>query len=141
MSSRISDRLALAGALLLLAACGAAPPGEGSGDKASPVDKVQNWVTGLGDRRDIIPCAMRDDGSLGAQCRIEIIEDARSRVLILSAPDGGFRRVRVATDGSISAADGADEVRTVSDADHVLIGIKGERYAVPLAALGPGATP
>jgi len=140
MSTRISDRSAAAGALCLLAACnGASPADEPAG--RSPVETVRTWVTGLGDRRDLIACAMREGAPLAGDCRIEILDDAHGRVLILSTPDGGFRRMRLAADGAISAADGADEVRTVSDARHVLVAIAGERYAVPLAVLAPDHTP
>lgn len=101
---------------------------------------VKNWITGTDDGRDTIPCAMREGEALAADCRIDIVEDARGHVLILSTPAGGFRRFRVATDGTVSAADGAEEARTVADAVHMLIAVGSERYAVPLAMLAPEGT-
>ena len=146
MCSRISDRCAAAGALLLLAACSGAPPadeaGGVAGKDASPVQAVKNWITGMDNGRDTIPCALREGERLAADCRIEMVTDARGRVLILSTPAGGFRRFRVATDGTLSAADGAEDTRAVSDAVHMLVAVGSERYAVPLNALAPeGAAP
>jgi len=142
MCSRISDRCAAAGAFLLLAACSGAPPADEAGEAASPVQAVKNWITGMDDGRDTIPCAMREEDVLAKDCRIEMVADARGRVLILSTPTGGFRRFRVGTDGTLSAADGAADARAVSDAVHMLVAVGSERYAVPLNALDPeGAAP
>jgi len=137
----VAPGLAAPCALLLLSGCGGAASDGGVGATASPVEAVKRWIAGAGDTRDTLPCAMQAGKPLDRQCRIETWSDAQGRVLMVSGPDGGFRRFRVARDGTVSAADGADAVRAAQDATYILLGIDGERYAVPRAALGNGAAP
>ena len=77
----------------------------------------------------------RIDGTAGFErvCRIEASDSAEGRILIVRKPDGGFRRFRVATDGTgIAAADGAEraEVARLGDGrSEVTIG--GEAFRLP----------
>jgi hypothetical protein len=79
----------------------------------------------------------RIDGANGFErvCRIEAVDTADGRILTVRKPDGGFRRLRVTTDGAgIVAADGAElaEVRALVDgASEVSIG--GESFRLPAA--------
>lgn len=128
---------------LLLAACRSASPADepaNAATSASPVEAVRQWVAGIGDERARIPCALGAGAPFAPDCRIEIVEDARGRLLILSRPDGAFRRVRIGADGTPGAADGAAEPRTARSGDTIGIAFGDERYAVPVAALG-GAPP
>jgi len=121
MSSRISKRAGLA-AVALLAACQSGEDGQ----------------TSEGARRETQPlyCAVGPGTHAAPDCRLEIVEDADSRVLILSLPHGAFRRVRVAQDGTLSAADGALDARTARVGDFIGVVFGAERYAVPVRALG-----
>jgi len=144
MFSRTSKTVGLAGALLL-AACGKAPPQGGvanaSAPADSPVEAIKTWVEGVQDERPRIFCSIGEGASLAQDCRIETIEDAASRVLILSRPDGGFRRLRIARDGALVAADGAVEPRTARHGSVIAVLFGDEHYAVPVSALGATAAP
>lgn len=88
MSSRI---FSLGVALTLtLTACGAAP--EDKVATAAPDDRIE--------------CALGGAAAFAADCAIERGEGNR---LVLRHADGGFRRIDLATDGTISAADGSDQ--------------------------------
>ena len=79
----------------------------------------------------------RIDGTDGFErvCRIEAADSADGRILTVRKPDGGFRRLRVTTDGAgIVAADGAElaEVRQLANGvSQVSIG--GESFRLPAA--------
>jgi len=136
--------VALAGASLL-AACGQSPFGEQAGNSAapakSPVETVKAWVEGVSDDRPRVYCAVGQAALLAQDCRLETVEDAESRVLILYRPDGGFRRLRVGPDGGLQAADGAVDARVARNGGVVGVLFGDERYAVPVSALRSAATP
>jgi len=77
----------------------------------------------------------RIDGTTGFErvCRVETADSADGRILTVRKPDGGFRRLRVTTDGAgIVAADGAEhaEVTRLGDGrSEVAIG--GESFRLP----------
>jgi hypothetical protein len=77
----------------------------------------------------------RIDGTNGFErvCRVESSDSAEGRILTVRKPDGGFRRLRVTTDGTgIVAADGAEraEVTRLGDGrSDVTIG--GEAFRLP----------
>jgi hypothetical protein len=145
MSLRTSEAFGLASALLLLAGCGGSPQGEAVGNAAaastSPIEAVKSWVIGVADKRERIYCAIGEAAPLAQDCRIETVEDIESRILILSRPDGGFRRVRVGEGGALVAADGAVEARTARHGTAIAVLFGEERYAVPVTALGAAPTP
>lgn len=144
MSSPISRIAGLVGALLV-GACGQAPTDEPVGNRAAPpqsaIQVVKDWVKGVKDERARIFCSVGEGASLAEDCRIETVEDARSRVLILSLPDGGFRRLRVGADGTLGAADGVVEPRTARNGNVIGVVFGDEHYAVPVSALGTAAAP
>lgn len=144
MSLRTSEALGLAGALLLLAGCGGGSPqaeGNSAAPSKSPIEAVKSWVSGVADKRERIYCAIGEAAPLAQDCRIETVEDIESRILILSRPDGGFRRVRVGEGGALVAADGAVEARTARHGTAIAVLFGEERYAVPVTALGAAPTP
>jgi hypothetical protein len=124
MSSPTFRRAALAGSLLLTA-CQRSE--EGASESAE---------------RDMQPiyCAL-GAGRAAPDCRMEIVEDAQSRVLILSMPDGALRRLRVGEDGALSTADGTLDARTARVGAFVGVVLGDERYAVPTSALRGTAVP
>lgn len=105
-------------ALLLLTAC----------EREAAVEPTQ--VAGVA-----MPCALAGAETFDGACRVvRTVADGRT-LLTLIAPDGGFRRVEVAADGSgIAAADGALPARTRADgAGGIEIAIAEDRYRLPAA--------
>lgn len=103
---------------LLLTACGS----EAADDPVQPEGTA-------------MPCALAGADAFDGQCRVvRSVADGRT-LLTLIAPDGGFRRVEVAADGSgIAAADGALPARTrVDGAGGIEIAIAQDRYRLPAA--------
>lgn len=81
------------------------------------------------------PCALDGAEAFDAACRVvRTVADGRT-ILTLNAPDGGFRRVEVAADGSgIASADGAVPARTRTVATgEIEIAIAQDRYRLPAA--------
>ena len=77
----------------------------------------------------------RIDGTDGFErvCRVEAADSAEGRILTVRKPDGGFRRLRVTTDGAgIVAADGAElaEVDRLGDGRSE-VSIGGESFRLP----------
>lgn len=89
MSMRISDPAVLLLSALMLSACG-----EQSGDL--PV------------QTDAIACAIGEGAAMANGCSVERATSAEGTLLTIRQPDGGFHRLRVASDGTISSADGAE---------------------------------
>lgn len=82
------------------------------------------------------PCALAGAAAFDSVCRIVRTAVGGRTVLTLNAPDGGFRRVEVAADGSgIVAADGSIPAATRGDGvGGVEIAIGADRYRLPAAA-------
>lgn len=122
MSMRTSS-LAL---LLLVTACGGAPETGGQGKQAA-------------DER--ISCATGGATEFSMECRVEQAASEQGTVLMVSAPDGGFRRLLVASDGrGVVAADGAEPaVVTPVDAHTIEVAIGGDKYRLP-ATVKPGGS-
>jgi len=115
MSTRISDtRTWVALGLLLpaLAACGNAD-GE--------------------DRRERVACAVAGNRDLKPDCPVERSRDADGLLLTVRHPDGGFRRLRIVTDGrGVASADGADAATVEMSGDKQIdVSVSGDRYRLP----------
>lgn len=108
----------------LLAACGSAQPGEMANGAAAP-------APGEPDNR--IEC--RPEGAQGYEraCTVETADSAAGRVLTLRKADGGFRRLRITTDGrGVVAADGAERAHvTVLAGGRIEVEIGGDRFRLP----------
>lgn len=119
----MSMRTSSIGLALLLAGCGASPP------EAAPAgaDRIACRTGGAADYADV--------------CTIERTRDADGTILTLRHPDGGFRRLRVATDGrGVIAADGA-EPAVVTPGDRLIeVTLGGDAYRLPATVkdTGPG---
>lgn len=110
--------------LMLLAACNEAPPGEMSNGAAAP-------PPGQPDNR--IECRTGDAAAFDRVCTMDSTDSAEGRILTIRKADGGFRRLRVTTDGhGVVAADGAERVRvTILEGGRIEAEIGGDRFRLP----------
>ncbi len=119
MSMRISDAALLLVSVLLLSACG-----EQSGEL--PV------------QADAIPCAIGEGAVMAAGCTAERTPSAEGTLLTIRQPDGGFHRLRVASDGAISSADGAELAQTTPvDDGRIDVTVGNARYRLPATTATP----
>jgi hypothetical protein len=85
-----------------------------------------------------IPCALAGAAEFKSECTVERASVADGIVLTLHHPDGGFRRLQVATDGrGVVAADGADAASVkVVGSDAIEVAVGGDRYRLPATIKG-----
>lgn len=120
MCSRISS-LALT---LVLVGCGG-PPEQVSPGNATAADGTG---TPAGAPVERVACG----ADLAQTCTVERVPDGDGQLLTLRHADGGFRRLRIARDGGVSAADGAEPATIVAPgADGVEVTIGDSRYRLP----------
>ena len=102
-------RLMLLAPMALLAACGgpADPP-------AAPTNGAAAPPPGAPDNR--IDCKPAGAAMFERACTVESAESRDGRILTIRKADGGFRRLLIDRQGSILAADGAEQV-TVTRTD------------------------
>ena len=109
---------------LSLAACDqAAPSGSGGRTEAGGAT---------------IPCALAGAAAFQSECTVERSAADDGIVLTLHHPDGGFRRLQVATDGrGVVSADGADAASVkVIGADAIEVTVGEDRYRLPATVKG-----
>lgn len=85
-----------------------------------------------------IPCALAGSEAFKPDCTVERSTLPDGIVLTLHHPDGGFRRLQVATDGrGVVAADGADvaSVKVVSPGS-IEVAVGEDRYRLPATVKG-----
>jgi hypothetical protein len=82
---------------------------------------------------DRIACATEGATEFENVCTVEREAGPAGTVLTLRGPSGGFRRLRVTTDGrGVVAADGAERATvTVLGADRIEVALGGDRYRLP----------
>jgi hypothetical protein len=113
-------------AVLMLAACGEAernaPPGAGA---------AANEASATEDNR--IECLLRGGEQFERFCTIDREQRPEGRILVLRKPDGGFRRLLVATDGrGVVAADGAEPaIVSILHDNRIEVAIGGDRFRLP----------
>jgi hypothetical protein len=111
--------------LALLAACGgpADPTSpQGNGAAAPPPGQPDNRIE----------CRPAGAASFARACTMENAAGPQGRVLTIRKEDGGFRRLLIGRDGRISAADGAQPARIVSDTGAgTEVEIGGDRFRLP----------
>lgn len=132
MYMRISSVLA---ASALLAGCGSAEPEgslpEGSLPEGSPV------VDEASDQLAAIDCAVGAGAGMGLDCTVETTQIDGETVLVISHPDGGFRRLKILPDGAgLEALDGADQVSQTLEGNVLEISVGDDRYRLPAAPVG-----
>ena len=113
--------------ILPLAAC----------DKGAPGSST----AGSGNGGATIPCALAGSEAFKPNCTIERSTVPDGIVLTLHHPDGGFRRLQVATDGrGVITADGADaaSVKVVSPG-LIEVSVGEDRYRLPATVKGQAA--
>lgn len=83
-------------------------------------------------------CA-RGQGSLQRTCTVEQVRDADGLVLTIRHPDGGFRRLRVTSDGrGVVAADGAETAKvTIVGPGDIDVAVGDDRYRLPATVKRP----
>src|SRR4051812_19685905 len=112
-------------AVLLLAACGSSePPGVESNGAAVP---------SLGQADNRIDCRPAGQAGFARACTIEWSGPPGARILTVRKADGGFRRLRVASDGTgVAAADGAEQAHVSLARDQRLdVEIGGDHFLLP----------
>ena len=114
-------------AVLMLAACSEAG---GNGAAEAPVNAVTTAADPADNR---VECRLAGSGQFERFCTIERSEGASGATLTLRKPDGGFRRLLVATDGrGVVAADGAEPARvTILRDDRIEVAIGGDAFRLP----------
>jgi hypothetical protein len=118
-------RIAAGIAALSLAACGSAdPPAAITNGAAAP-------EAGAPDRR--IDCRAEGEAGFARICSVESADTADGRILTIRKADGGFRRLRVTTDGrGVVAADGAERTHvTILSDGRIEVEIGGDRFRLP----------
>jgi hypothetical protein len=114
-------RLPLAAALLLLGACTSDPPGDMTNGAAAP-------KAGEPDNR--IDCRPQGEADYARVCSVDRFDSDDGRILTIRKPDGGFRRLRVTTNGSgVVAADGAEQTHVaIIGGGRIEVEIGGDRF-------------
>lgn len=109
--------------VLALAACG-------SGDSADP--------PATSEQEGGIDCRVRGADAFERACTLEAREGEAGRLLILHYPDGGFRRLLVADDGAIVAADGAERaLATELEDGRIQVSLGGDDFLLPASVRAP----
>ncbi len=116
------------GLVLLLALVGAA-----CGDAPAPESSAEGAAARPAPPDNRIDCRIGPDAQFERSCTFERAEGADGVTLIVRKPDGGFRRLRVVTDGrGVVAADGAEPARvTVMDDRRIEVAIGEDRFRLP----------
>jgi hypothetical protein len=80
-----------------------------------------------------IECQAEGEARFAPNCTMETADTADGRVLTVRKADGGFRRLRVTTDGSgVVAADGAERTHvTILSGNRIEVEIGGDRFRLP----------
>ena len=111
-------------ALLLLSALLISGCGEQSGD--------------LPIQADAIPCAIGEGAAMAEGCSVERTTSTDGTLLTIRQPDGGFHRLRVAADGAISSADGAELAQATPVGDgRIDVTVGNGRYRLPAITATP----
>lgn len=119
-------RVFAAFAMLMLAACGESERGNAPGAVATA-----NTAAAVEDNR--IECLLRGGEQFERFCTIDREQGPAGRILVLRKPDGGFRRLLVATDGrGVVAADGAEPaIVSILRDSRIEVAIGGDRFRLP----------
>ena len=91
-----------------------------------------------GERGASIPCALGGAKVFKEDCTVERSSSPDGVVLVLHHPDGGFRRLQVATDGrGVVTADGSDAaVVQGAGAGAIEVRVGEDRYRLPATVKG-----
>jgi hypothetical protein len=83
-------------------------------------------------------CALAGAEAFERVCTIERIAGPEGTTLTIRAPDGGFRRLLITSDGrGVVAADGAERaVVTIVADNQIEVALAGDRYRLPATVKG-----
>ena len=86
-----------------------------------------------------VECRIRGAAQFERFCTIDREQRPQGQVLVLRKPDGGFRRLLVATDGrGVVAADGAEPAAvTLLPDNRIEVAIGGDRFRLPARVRRP----
>lgn len=131
MSTRISSAIALAG--LILAGCDRKAETKADAAAIKRGDEARAAAEGR------VPCALHGKAAFDLACTIDRQRTQDGLILTIRHPDGGFHRLKVATDGrGVIAADGAVEAKvSVIDKDAIEVSIDDTRYRLPATVRAP----
>lgn len=120
--------------LLLLAGCSQ----EAANTQALAVAEANQAVEAADD--GLVNCAVDGAEAFARVCTLDRQQTAEGLVLTLRHPDGGFRRLKVTTDGrGVVAADGAEPADVaITGPGEIEVGIGDDHYRLP-ATIRPGA--
>ena len=90
---------------------------------------VQDEVAGTA-----LDCALDGSAEWSSDCRAEMVQDEGRVILVAHHPDGSFRRLVLHSDGSVSAADGADKAVSTVSGGAVEVRVAQDRYRIPAGA-------
>lgn len=115
---------------LVLAACDGTTPIAAPTGANLPAQPVASAAV---DEANRLSCAIAPATAFVPTCIVEIASDTTGRVLTIRHPDGGFRRLRITTDGrGVITADGAQPaVVNVTGANEIEVTVSGDRYRLP----------
>ncbi len=123
---------------LALAACDGTTPIAAPTGTSAPAQPVGGQPGGEVER---LACALGKGSPFSTTCIVERQQDTGGALLTIRHPDGGFRRLRIATDGrGVIAADGAEAstVRVIGK-NEIEVSIGQDRYRLPATVRGKGA--
>ncbi len=128
----MSTRISSAFLILVLAACGEPR------DDTKVLAKVEadHTISAAEDGR--VQCGRGDAKAFARVCDVERAETDRGLVLTMRHPDGGFRRLLVASDGrGVVAADGAEPAMvTLVGSDEIEVAVGDDHYRLPATMKG-----
>ena len=87
----------------------------------------------LGEVDNRIDCRPAGQAGFTRTCTVERADSAEGRILTIRKADGGFRRLRMTTDGTgVAAADGAEAAQvSLAPDQRILVEIGGDSFLLP----------
>jgi len=116
-------RTSSAAVLLVLAACSQEP--------------AEKPAVAAADDENAIECALGGANEFSRDCMVEHTEVDGAPVLVVRHPDGGFRRFDT-RDGTVVAADGAEQAEVTASGDGFEARVGSDRYRIPATMIGDG---
>ncbi|SMF60600.1 hypothetical protein SAMN06295910_0031 [Allosphingosinicella indica] len=106
--------------LLLLTACGASPE---AAEQAMAPDADSGRIE----------CALAGAAEFAPRCTLERMAEPEGLILVIRAPDGGFRRLQVVQDGrGVVTADGSETALvTPIGGNRIEVAVGADRYRLP----------
>jgi hypothetical protein len=109
--------------LLFLASCGSQSAVESNGAAAPTLGQVDNRID----------CRPAGQAAFTRTCTVERADGPEGRIITIRKADGGFRRLRMTSDGTgVVAADGAEPAHvSLAPDQRILVEIGGDSFLLP----------